>query len=125
MSIPRPVSRAALTLPVVLFGCLVLPMAMTGTSLALPEISRDLDASGAALQWVVTGYILAASSVMLVAGSLGDLFGRRRMYATGAALYTAGTLTAATADDVLLLDVARTLAGVGGAAVMAGGSAGD
>lgn len=98
-------------------------MAMTGTSIALPEIGRDLDASGAALQWVVTGYILAASSVMLVSGSLGDLFGRRRMYATGAALYAAGTLTAATADDVLVLDVARTLAGVGGAAVMAGGSA--
>ncbi|MCX4822393.1 MFS transporter [Streptomyces sp. NBC_01142] len=119
----RRLSRPVLTLLVVLFGYLVLPMAMTGTALALPEIGRDLDASGTALQWVVTGYMLAASSVMLVAGSLGDLLGRRKVYAAGAALYGVGTLTASTAQNILVLDIARTLAGVGGAGVMAGGAA--
>ncbi|WP_433548126.1 MFS transporter [Streptomyces sp. CA-294286] len=120
---PMRVSRPAVTLLIVLLGYLTLPMSMSGTTIALPEIGRDLDASGPALQWVVTGYFLTASAVMLVAGSLGDLFGRRKVYATGAALYTVGTLVASTAQDILLLDATRTLAGAGAAGVMAGGGA--
>lgn len=122
MTSPR-LSRPLLTLLVVLFGFLSLPMGMTGTSVALTEIGRDLNASGAALQWVVTGYMLAASSMMLVAGSLGDLFGRRKVYSLGALLYATGILGSAAAPNVLFLDIARTVAGVGGAAVMAGGGA--
>ncbi|MGN9846222.1 MFS transporter [Nonomuraea sp. H19] len=111
------------TLAAVLLGFLVLPMLMSGTTVALPRIGADLGASGAALQWVVVGYFLAAASVMLVAGSLGDLFGRRRVFAFGAVAYTAGALAAAIATDILLLDVARTLSGIGAAGVMAGGGA--
>ncbi|WP_190126038.1 MFS transporter [Streptomyces inusitatus] len=114
----RQLTRPALGLLTVLFGYFTLPMAMTGTSVALPEIGRDLDASGAALQWVVTGYVLAASSVMLVAGSLGDLFGRRAVYAGGVGLYAAGTLASAAGQSIAVLDIARTVAGVGAAAVM-------
>ncbi|CAM5656305.1 MFS transporter [Streptomyces spiroverticillatus] len=120
---PIRLSRPALTLAIILLGYLTLPMSMTGTTIALPEIGRDLNAAGPGLQWVVTGYFLTASAVMLVAGSLGDLFGRRKVYASGAALYTAGTLVASTAHDILLLDVARTVAGAGAAGVMAGGGA--
>ncbi|MFJ2742240.1 MFS transporter [Streptomyces sp. NPDC087440] len=120
---PIRLSRPALTLAIILLGYLTLPMSMTGTTIALPEIGRDLNASGPGLQWVVTGYFLTASAVMLVAGSLGDLFGRRKVYATGAAVYTAGTLVASTAHDILLLDAARTVAGAGAAGVMAGGGA--
>ncbi|MFI1012278.1 MFS transporter [Streptomyces sp. NPDC020965] len=117
--LPRP----RLALLVLLFGYLVFPMGMTGTSIALPEIGRDLDASGAALQWVVTGYVLAASSVMLIAGSFGDLFGRRKVYTVGVTLYAAGSLAAAVSQNILVLDIARTITGVGGAGVMAGGVA--
>ncbi|MEV5607750.1 MFS transporter [Streptomyces sp. NPDC052225] len=113
--------RPTLTLIVVLLGMLTLPMAMSGTTVALPRIGADLDASGAALQWAVVGYFLAASSFMLVAGSLGDLYGRRRILTTGAALYTAGTLASALAQNILLLDAARVLSGVGAAGVMASG----
>lgn len=120
---PIRVSRPLVTLLIVLLGYLTLPMAMSGTTIALPEIGRDLNASGASLQWVVTGYFLTASAFMLVAGSLGDLFGRRKVYATGAAVYTAGTLVASTAQSILVLDAARTLAGLGAAGVMAGGGA--
>ncbi|MER5766868.1 MFS transporter [Streptomyces sp. NPDC001985] len=123
MTSPRRPSRPTLALLAILFAYFTFPMAMTGTSVALPEIGRDLGASGAALQWVVTGYVLAASSVMLVAGSLGDLFGRRRVFAAGVALYAAGTLAAAAGQSILVLDIARTVAGVGAAAVMAGGVA--
>ncbi|MEV1020575.1 MFS transporter [Streptomyces sp. NPDC050264] len=113
--------RPALTLTVVLLGMLTLPMAMSGTTVALPRIGADLGASGAALQWVVVGYFLAASSFMLVAGSLGDLYGRRRILTFGAALYTAGTLASALVQHILLLDAARALSGIGAAGVMASG----
>lgn len=119
----RPAGRPAVTLAAVLLGFLILPMLASGTTVALPRIGAELDASGAALQWVVVGYFLAAASVMLVAGSLADLFGRRRVFAAGAALYTLATLLCALAADILLLDVARTLAGVGAGGVMAGGGA--
>ncbi|NYI07376.1 MFS transporter [Allostreptomyces psammosilenae] len=115
--------RPGLTLAAVLLGYLTLPMSMSGTTVALPGIGADLGASGAPLQWVVTGYFLTASCFMLVAGSLGDLFGRRRIFRIGATVYTAGTLAGAAARDVLLLDVARTLTGAGAAGVMAGGGA--
>ncbi|MFE0174404.1 MFS transporter [Streptomyces sp. NPDC059002] len=120
---PQPIRRGrpVLTLLVVLLGMLTLPMAMSGTTVALPRIGSDLDASGAALQWVVVGYFLAASSFMLVAGSLGDLFGRRRVLTAGAAVYAAGTLASAFAPHILLLDAARLLSGVGAAGVMASG----
>ncbi|MFI7012585.1 MFS transporter [Streptomyces sp. NPDC050145] len=114
-------SRPTFTLIVVLLGMLTLPMAMSGTTVALPRIGADLDASGTALQWVVVGYFLAASSCMLVAGSLGDLHGRRRILTLGAAVYTAGTLASALAPHVLLLDAARIVSGIGAAGVMASG----
>ncbi|GAA2349259.1 MFS transporter [Saccharopolyspora halophila] len=115
--------RNKLTLVVVLLGCLALPMSMSGTAVALPKIGTALNASGGALQWVVTGYFLTASSFMLVTGSLGDLFGRRRVYRIGAATFALGNLVAALTPDILLLDVARTATGVGAAGVMAGGGA--
>ncbi|MFF8608913.1 MFS transporter [Streptomyces sp. NPDC015346] len=113
----------ALTLASVLLGYLVVPMAMSGTSVALPRIAQDLGGSAGALQWVVTGYFLAASCLMLIAGSLGDLFGRRRVFRIGAAVYGLSTLGAAVAGNVLVVDVARTLSGVGAAGIMAGGGA--
>ncbi|QFZ21452.1 MFS transporter [Saccharothrix syringae] len=107
----------------VLLGYLVVPMALSGTTIALPHVATTLGGSGEALQWVLTGYFLAASCLMLVAGSLGDLFGRRRVYRIGAATYVAGTVACALAQDVLVLDVARTVCGIGAAGIMAGGGA--
>ncbi|GAA2817625.1 MFS transporter [Saccharopolyspora taberi] len=112
-----------LTLAVVLLGYLTLPMSMSGTTVALPQIGAALNTSGSTLQWVVTGYFLTASSFMLVAGSTGDLFGRRRIYRAGAATYALGSLVAAVTPSILLLDVARTVTGIGAAGVMAGGGA--
>ncbi|WP_171164849.1 MFS transporter [Streptomyces sp. I05A-00742] len=118
-----PSRRAAVTLALVLLGMLTLSMSMSGTTVALPDIGEDLGASGASLQWAVTGYFLTASSFMLVTGALADLFGRRRVYRTGAALFTVGLLLSATATDVLLLDAARAVAGLGAAGVMASAGA--
>ncbi|WP_336208136.1 MFS transporter [Nonomuraea sp. LPB2021202275-12-8] len=120
---PRRRGRPALALVVVLLGYLTLPMLMSGTTVALPRIGAELDASGPVLQWVVVGYFLAASCLMLVAGALGDLLGRRRVFAFGAAVYAAGALASALAPGILLLDAARTLSGVGAAGVMGTGGA--
>lgn len=116
-------NRPALTLAVVMLGFLALPTLMSGTTVALPHIGAELDAAGSELQWVVVGYFLAATSLMLVAGSLGDLFGRRRLFALGAVLYAAGALLSAVADHIAVLDAARTLSGIGAAGVMASGGA--
>lgn len=116
-------SRPALTLAAVLLGFLALPMLMSGTTVALPQIGEDLHAAGGGLQWVVVGYFLAATSLMLVAGSLADVFGRRRLFAVGAAVFTAGALGSAAAGHIVLLDAARTLSGAGAAGVMASGAA--
>ncbi|MBB3663716.1 MFS family permease [Prauserella sediminis] len=112
-----------LTLAVVLLGYLTLPMSMSGATVALPRIGTSLEASGTVLQWVVTGYFLTASSFMLVAGSTADLFGKRRIYRIGAVTYALGNLVAALTPGIVLLDVARTITGVGAAGVMAGGGA--
>jgi len=118
-----PKVRELLTLAAVLLGFLVVPMAMSGTSVALPQIAGDLKAGSGALQWVVTGYFLAASCLTLVAGSLGDILGRRRIFRIGATLYVACSFGAAVADNIILLDIARVVAGVGSACVLAGGGA--
>lgn len=111
------------TLVVVLLGFLALPMSMSGASVAVPRIGAELQASGAASQWVVTAYFLTASAFMLVAGSLGDALGRRRIYRLGALTYAVGSLLAAAAPSIAVLLAARVITGLGAAGVMAGGGA--
>ncbi|MGO1972039.1 MAG: MFS transporter [Propionibacteriaceae bacterium] len=111
------------TFLVVLFGLLPLPMSMSGASIAIPHIGADLDTGGAAAQWVVTGYFLTASALMLLAGSLADALGRRRIYRLGALTYAAGSLAAALAPTIGALLAARVLTGIGSAGVMASGGA--
>jgi MFS family permease len=111
------------TLAVVLLGALIGPMLMTGTTVALPGIGADLNASGGSLQWVVTGYFLSAASFMLIAGSLADLLGRRRVMRIGALVYVLGTAAVAAAPNIWMVDVARTFSGVGAAGIMAAGGA--
>lgn len=117
------VTPEALTLAVVLVGFLTLPMSMSGTGVALPQIGAELDASGAPVQWIVSAYFLTASAFMLVSGSLGDLLGRRRIYRIGSLLYVLGSLGSAAAPGIGLLLTARVVTGLGAAAIMAGGGA--
>ncbi|PZG21477.1 MFS transporter [Micromonospora craterilacus] len=109
-------NHPAIVLVVVLLSTLSLPVSLTGASVALPDIGRDLDAGLAGVQWVINGYNATFASFMLATGALADLFGRRRVFATGVAIFAGAGLLAAVADDILLLDVVRALAGVGAAA---------
>lgn len=111
------------TFLVVLVGLLPLPMSMSGASIAIPHIGADLDTGGAAAQWIVTGYFLTASALMLVAGSLADALGRRRIYRLGTLTYAAGSLAAALAPTIGTLLAARVVTGAGAAGVMASGGA--
>lgn len=116
-------SNPILTLAAVCLAVLVLPASLTGTSVALPDISSDLHVGLAPLQWVVNAYNLAFACFMLGCGSLADILGRRRMFAAGSVLFALSSLASAVTSDIVVLDVARALAGLGAAAVMTSGAA--
>ena len=92
----------------------------TVVSVALPAIAAEFGAVGADLQWVVEAYALFLSALLLVGGSLGDRFGRRRVYAIGIALFTLASIACGIAPSVQWLVVARAVQGVGGALLVPG-----
>ncbi|PZG37500.1 hypothetical protein C1I98_25270 [Spongiactinospora gelatinilytica] len=112
-----------LVLAAVLLSSVSLPITLTGASVALVEIASDLQADLAPVQWVVTGYNATFASFMPASGSLADLIGRRRIYTSGLIIFVVSGLLSTVATDIVLLDVVRALAGVGGAAAAASGSA--
>jgi len=87
----------------------------TVVNAALPAIAADLDADLADLQWVMSGYLLTLGSLLVVGGSLGDLFGRRRMYLVGLVSFAAASVVCGIAPDIGLLIAARCLQGVAAA----------
>ncbi|WP_405094578.1 MFS transporter [Micromonospora sp. NBC_01412] len=109
-------NRPTVVLIAVLLSTVSLPISLTGASVALPDIGRDLDAGLAGVQWVVNGYNATFASFMLATGALADLLGRRRVYAAGLAIFAVAGLAGAVAGNIVLLDVARALAGIGAAA---------
>jgi len=90
----------------------------TVTTVALPAIARDFDLGIAGLQWVLNGYLLTLSALILLGGSLGDRFSRRRVFGVGVVGFGVASLGCAVAPNVTLLVVARVLQGVAGALVV-------
>jgi EmrB/QacA subfamily drug resistance transporter len=84
-------------------------------NVALPSIQRELDFGPAAVTWVVNAYVLAFAGLLLLSGRAADLFGRRRIFVSGAAMFTAGTLLAAVALNQEMLILGRIVQGVGAA----------
>ncbi|MCP2279542.1 Predicted arabinose efflux permease, MFS family [Nocardia amikacinitolerans] len=111
------------TLPVVLAAQFVTPMAIAGTAIALPLISRDLGSNPTALQWVVNGFNIAFALTTLLWGAASDRIGHRRTFGIGAALVVAGSVGSVVAPNLLVLDSARVIAGVGAAAILTGATA--
>ena len=87
----------------------------TVVNVALPSIGRDLGASTSSLQWISDGYLLSLASLILLGGSLGDRYGRRRIFVTGVILFSAASLLCALAPNVEILIAARVVQGAGGA----------
>jgi len=92
----------------------------TVVHIALPALGQDLDAGFAGLQWTVNGYTLTLASLILLGGSLGDRFGRRRVFVVGTVWFAVASLLCGLAPDVELLVAARMLQGVGGALLAPG-----
>jgi EmrB/QacA subfamily drug resistance transporter len=92
----------------------------TVVNVALPDIGRDFDASTSALQWILNGYLLTLASLILLGGSLGDRFGRRRVFVIGVGVFTVSSLLCAIAPSVEFLIAARMLQGIGGALLTPG-----
>jgi len=89
----------------------------TIVNVALPSIERDLGAGTSAVQWVVTGYGIAFSGLLILAGRAGDLLGRRRMFITGLAVFALASLAAGLAGNLPLLVAARVIQGAGAAII--------
>jgi EmrB/QacA subfamily drug resistance transporter len=92
----------------------------TVVNVALPALGRDLDADFAALQWTVNGYLLSLAALILLGGSLGDRFGRRRLFVIGTVWFGVASLLCGLAPDVRTLVAARVLQGIGGALLTPG-----
>jgi EmrB/QacA subfamily drug resistance transporter len=87
-------------------------------NVALPAISKDLGGGLTLQQWVVDSYLITLGSLMLIAGSLSDLFGRKRVLQAGLAIFLVTSLLCAAAPNGPLLIIARALQGIGGALIV-------
>ena len=107
------------TLTVVCIAIFMLLLDITVVNVALPEIQRDLKADFSHLQWVVDAYALTLAALLLTAGSLADRYGRRLIFAGGLVMFVAASLLCGFATSPTMLDLARGLQGIGGAAMFA------
>lgn len=120
-SVNSPVSaRQLLQLIAACLTGILIPLSFTGPAMVLPAISHEIGGSTVQLNWVVNGYILTYGSSMMAAGSLADIYGRKRLWLGGLILFTLFTSLIATAPSVGWIDVLRLLQGTGGAAAFAG-----
>ncbi len=104
-----------IALVVLCVGMLMIVLDQTIVNVALPSIQRDLHFSTSSLAWVVNAYLIAFGGLLLLAGRLGDLVGRKRMFLIGLAVFTAASALCGLADSQALLVGARFVQGAGGA----------
>ena len=118
MPLDGPLGRLVVTTTVA--GSAVAMLTATVVNVALPALADDLGADSSQQQWVVNAYLLTIASLILVGGSLGDRFGRVRVYRIGVAWFALASVLCAAAPNVELLIAARLLQGIGGALLTPG-----
>jgi EmrB/QacA subfamily drug resistance transporter len=111
-------SRRWQALIVLAISLLIVTVDNTILNVALPSIQADLDTSSSELQWIVDSYLLVFAVLLLMAGSLGDRFGRKRALFVGLAIFGFGSLMAASAGSSTELIAWRAVMGIGAAAIM-------
>jgi len=112
--------RARLVLATTILGSGIALLDGTVVNVALPTIGRELTADLSGLQWVVNAYALTLAALILLGGSLGDRFGRRRVYAVGVTAFGLASIACALAPTIGLLVAARAVQGVGAALLVPG-----
>ena len=103
------------TLTAVAVGTFMLLLDISIVNVALPDIQTSLSASFSDVQWVIDAYALTLAALLLTAGSLADLFGRRRLYLIGLVVFTVASALCGAAQSPLMLELSRGLQGIGGA----------
>jgi len=103
------------TLAAVAFGLFMIMLDNTVVNVALPSIERDLHVSISSLEWIVTAYALTFAALLITGGKLGDLFGRRRIFIVGIAIFTLSSLACGLAPTSGFLIGARAVQGIGAA----------
>ncbi|MFW6357782.1 MAG: MFS transporter [Chroococcales cyanobacterium] len=87
--------------------------------LALPQIQTSLGATMLGLQWILNAYMLPIASLLLASGTLGDIYGRKRVLAVGLAMFTLASILCGLAPNLIILIIGRSLQGIGAAAIIA------
>ncbi|MES2412488.1 MAG: MFS transporter [Pseudomonadota bacterium] len=108
---------------VIVLGILVTALDGTIVNLALPDISRELNATASQSIWIINAYQIAILALLLPVATLGDVIGYRRVYLGGMAIFTVASLVCTFADSLLTLALARGLQGLGAAGIMSVNSA--
>jgi EmrB/QacA subfamily drug resistance transporter len=119
LAAPTSVRSRRLALGVIASATLMIILDGSIVTVAMPAIQTDLGFSAAGLSWVVNAYLVAFGSLLLLAGRLGDLIGRTRMFLAGTAVFTVASLLAGVATGPVVLIAARFLQGVGSAMAVA------
>jgi EmrB/QacA subfamily drug resistance transporter len=114
---PAGYPRRWLAAIVMITGALMDMIDVTIVNVALPTIRRDLQASATQLEWVVSGYMLAFAAGLIIAGNLGDLFGRKRVFLAGVAVFGLASLAAGLSQSGAELIAARVVQGAAAAAM--------
>jgi EmrB/QacA subfamily drug resistance transporter len=104
-----------LSLTILCTGFLLIVVDMTIVNVALPSIQRDMGFSQSGLAWVINAYLIAFGGFLLLAGRLGDLFGRKRIYLIGLGIFIVASVLCGLSFDQRMLIAARFIQGIGGA----------
>ncbi|HEX4244162.1 MAG TPA: MFS transporter, partial [Acidimicrobiales bacterium] len=107
------------TLIAVCTAIFMLLLDITVVNVALPDIQRSLHSSFSDLQWVVDAYALTLAAFLLTAGVIGDMFGRREVFAIGLGVFSVASLVCGLSTTSLMLNLSRAVQGVGGAIMFA------
>ena len=119
LPLDAPDPRRWFTLVIVILSVLIVALDTTVLNVAIPTILRDLHTTLPSLQWVITGYSLTFASLLIIGGRLADLYGARRIFIIGAALFGVGSLLASLAQSVPVLILGEAIIeGIGASLMM-------
>ena len=112
-----PSRHRRLALALILTAAFMVVLDFSIVNVALASIEREFGFSASAVQWIVTGYAIAFGGLLILGGRAADMFGRRRMFMTGLAIFTAASLAGGLAHDPVLLVTSRVVQGAGAALI--------